>query len=52
MALAVKEDAPADPGDIGLLGARAVVPGPEGLAHAVEQAWLRCVGWRSFAYDG
>jgi len=40
MALAVKQDVPADPGDVRLLGAAAVVAGPERLANAIEEAGL------------
>ncbi len=40
MALVVKEDVAADPADVGLLGAQAVVAGADRLAHAVEQARL------------
>src|SRR3989338_6526594 len=37
VALAVEEDVAADPRDVGLLGAPAVVTGTHGVAHAVEQ---------------
>src|SRR5262249_57636561 len=39
MALAVKQDVPADPSDVGLLGAAAAVAQPIGLAHAIQQSW-------------
>ena len=38
MALAVKQDEPANPRDVCLFGTRAVVPGAQPGAHAVEQA--------------
>src|SRR5262245_450948 len=38
--LAVEEDVPPDPVNVGLLGAAAVVPGADGLADAVEESWL------------
>jgi hypothetical protein len=40
----MEEDVSADPGDIGLFGAAAIVPGADGLADAVEQSRLRCAG--------
>ncbi len=40
--LAMEEDVPADPRDVGFLGAAAIVPGADGLADAVEESRLRC----------
>jgi len=48
MALAVEEDEPADPGNVGLLGPAAVMTGAQGLANAVEQTGLGRVGGRGF----
>ena len=48
MALAVEEDEAPDPGDVGLLGAAAVVACAQGLAHAVEQTGLGGVGRPGF----
>ena len=52
MALAVEEDVAADPGDIRLLGATAIVPDADGLADAVEQARLGRVGRAGLADHG
>jgi hypothetical protein len=41
VALVVEEDVPLDPVDVRLLGAAAIVPGADGLAHAVEEAGFR-----------
>jgi hypothetical protein len=41
-ALAMEEDVPASPRDVGLLGAAAVVPGADVRAVAVEESRLRC----------
>jgi len=51
MAFAVEEDVAADPGDIGLLGAPTVVPGPDGFSDPVEESRLRCGGRARFT-DG
>ena len=40
-ALGVEEGVPTDPRDVGLLGAAAVVPGPDSVTNAVEESWLR-----------
>ncbi len=44
MALAVEEDVAADPRDIRLLGAAAIVAGADRFADAVEEPWLRRTG--------
>ena len=38
MPLAMEEDVPVDPRDVGFLGAAAVVPGADSLADAVEES--------------
>src|SRR5438093_3086834 len=50
VALVVEEDVAADPRDIGLLGAAAVMSGADGGADAVEQSWLERAGRVGFAY--
>jgi hypothetical protein len=51
MALVVKEDVPAGPRDVGLLGAPTVVAGAHRRTHAVEQAGLRRPGRPRLACD-
>jgi hypothetical protein len=48
VALAVEEYVAANPGDVGLLGAPAVVASPERLADTVEQARLGRGKWTRF----
>jgi len=45
VALAVEEDVPLDPMDVGLLGATTVVSGADGLADLIEKArlWARAM---------
>ena len=50
MTLAVEEDVPADPRDVGLLRAPAVVPGAGSLAEALQQAGLRSAGQEGLAH--
>jgi len=45
VALAVKEDVPPDPGDVGLLRAEAVMAEAKGSANAIEQARLGRLGF-------
>jgi len=49
MALAVEDDVAADPGDIGLLGAPAIVAGAEGLSHPIEESRPGCSGRAAFS---
>src|SRR5262245_66244865 len=51
MPLVMKEGVSADPGDVGLLGATAVVSRADGLADAIEESWFRRTG-RSRFVDG
>jgi hypothetical protein len=44
----MEEDVPADPRDVGLLGAAAIVPGADGRADSVEESRLRCADRASF----
>jgi hypothetical protein len=48
--LAVEEDVAADPGDVHLLGATAIVPGANGMAHAIEQPRLRRIARAGLAH--
>ena len=50
VALVVEEDVAADPRDVGLLGAAAVMSGADGYADAVEQSWLGRTGRVGFAH--
>ena len=50
MALAVEEDVAADPGDVRLLGATAIVPGANGMTHAIEQPRLWRIGRAGLAH--
>ncbi len=50
MALAVKEDVAADPGDVRLLGAAAIVPGANRIADAIEQPPLGRIGRAGLAH--
>jgi hypothetical protein len=43
MTLAMEEDVPVDPGDVGLFCAATIVAGAQGVSHAVEKAGLGCV---------
>jgi hypothetical protein len=51
MTLAMEEDESADPRDVGILGAAAVVPGAGSLADSVEESRFRC-GGRAYFTDG
>jgi hypothetical protein len=44
MSLAVKENEPPDPGDVGLLRPKAVVPGADREPHPVEQPGRARIG--------
>ena len=52
MPLAVEEDVPTDPGDVGFLGPATVMSNPVGRADTIEQAWLRWLGRASFVDTG
>jgi hypothetical protein len=47
----MEENEPADPGDVGFLGAAAVVPGADSFADSVEESRLRYAG-RAYFTDG
>ena len=49
--LAVEEDVALDPVDVRLLGTATVVPGRDGLAHAIEKARLRRVTRAGLAHE-
>jgi hypothetical protein len=51
VALAVEEDVPLDPMDVGPLGATTVVSGADGLADLIEKARLWGVGPTGFAAE-
>ena len=51
MALAVEQDVSADPRDVRLFGAAAVVARPHGCAHAVEELGRWCPGGEGLAND-
>jgi hypothetical protein len=50
MALSVEEDVAADPRDVRLLGATAIVPGSNGIAHAIEKPRARGALGSGFAH--